>query len=109
MPWSMMLLCCFLQTRKGEITGISFIDSTLIEICYPIRSRSHRVFEGLVGWGKNSVGWHYGFKLHLIINDKGELLAFQLTPGNTDDRKPVPDMTTDIIGKLFGDRGYICS
>ena len=107
MPWSMMLLCCFLQTRKGEITGISFIDSTPIEVCCPSRSRSHRVFEGLVGWGKNSVGWHYGFKLHLIINDKGELLAFKLTPGNTDDRKPVPDLTTDIIGKLFGDRGYI--
>ncbi len=53
------------------------------------------------------MGWHYGFKLHLIINDQGELLAFKLTPGNTDDRKPVPDMTQDIIGKLFGDRGYI--
>ncbi len=61
MPWSMMLLCCFLQTRKGEITGISFIDSTPIEVCHPARSKSHRVFEGLVGWGKNSVGWHYGF------------------------------------------------
>ncbi|BAU64164.1 unnamed protein product [Stanieria sp. NIES-3757] len=107
MPWSMMLLCCFLQTRKGEVTGISFIDSTPIEVCCPSRSRSHRVFEGLVGWGKNSVGWHYGFKLHLIINDQGELLAFKLTPGNTDDRKPVPDLTQDIIGKLFGDRGYI--
>ena len=83
------------------------IDSTPIEVCCPSRSRSHRVFEGLVGWGKNSVGWHYGFKLHLIINDKGELLAFKLTPGNTDDRQPVPDMTQDIIGKLFGDRGYI--
>ena len=47
------------------------------------------------------------FKLHLIINDGGELLTFKLTPGNVDDRKPVPDMTTDIIGKLFGDRGYI--
>ena len=107
MPWSMMLLCCFLETRKGEVTGISFIDSTPIEVCCPSRSRSHRVFEGLVGWGKNSVGWHYGFKLHLIINDKGELLAFKLTTGNTDDRKPVPDMTQDIIGQLFGDRGYI--
>jgi transposase len=102
-----MLLCCFLQTRKGEITGISFIDSTPIEVCCPSRSYSHRVFEGLVGWGKNSVAWHYGFKLHLIINDQGELLAFKLTPGNVDDRKPVPEMTTDIIGKLFGDRGYI--
>ncbi len=115
MPWSMMLLCCFLQTRKGEITGISFIDSTPIEVCHPFRSKSHKVFEGLVGWGKNSVGWHYGFKLHLIINDRGELLAFKLTTGNTDDRQPVPDMTQDLIGKLFGaprsgslrDRGYI--
>ncbi len=107
MPWSMMLLCCFLHTRKGEITGISFIDSTPIEVCHPCRSQSHRVFEGLVGWGKNSVGWHYGFKLHLIINDRGELLAFKLTSGNTDDRKPVPEMTEDLIVKLFGDRGYI--
>lgn len=65
------------------------------------------VFKGLVKWGKNSVGWHFGFKLHLIINDCGELLAFSLTPANVDDRKPVPDMTKDLVGKLFGDRGYI--
>lgn len=52
------------------------------------------------------MGWHFGFKLHLIINDYGELLAFQLTPANVDERKPVPDMTKDLIGKLFGDRGY---
>ena len=107
MPWSMMVLCCFLHTRRGEVTGISFIDSTPIEVCHPCRSKSHRVFEGLVGWGKNSVGWHYGFKLHLIINERGELLAFKLTPGNVDDRKPVPEMTQGLFGKLFGDRGYI--
>ncbi len=107
MPWCLMLLCCFLQTRRGEVTGISFIDSTPIEVCHPCRSRSHKVFKELAGWGKNSMGWHYGFKLHLIINDKGELLAFKLTPGNVDDRKPVPEMTQNIIGQLFGDRGYI--
>lgn len=107
MPWTLMLLCCFLHTRQGEITGISFIDSTPIEVCHPCRSKSHRVFAGLVGWGKNSVGWHYGFKLHLIINERGELLAFKLTAANVDDRKPVPDLTKDLIGKLFGDRGYI--
>jgi IS5 family transposase len=107
MPWSLMLLCCFLQTRRGEVTGIAFIDSTPIEVCHPCRAHAHRVFKGLVKWGKNSVGWHFGFKLHLIINDKGELLAFKLTPANTDDRQPVPKMTHDLIGKLFGDRGYI--
>ena len=52
-------------------------------------------------------GWHYGFKLHLIINDQGELLAFKVTPGNVDEGKPVPDLTQDLIGKLFGERGYI--
>ena len=53
------------------------------------------------------MGWHYGFKLHLVINDQGELLAFKLTPGNVDDRTPVPELTQDLFGKLFGDRGYI--
>ena len=107
MPWALMLLCCFLHTRRGEVTGISFIDPTPLEVCHPNRANAHRVFEGIVGWGKNSMGWHYGFKLHLIINDRGELLAFKVTPGNVDDRKPSPDLTNGLLGKLFGDRGYI--
>jgi IS5 family transposase len=107
MPWGLMMLCCFLHTRKGEVTGIAFIDSTPIEVCHPCRVHAHQVFKGLVKWGKNSVGWYFGFKLHLIINDQGELLAFKLTPANTDDRQPVPQMTPDLMGQLFGDRGYI--
>ena len=58
MPWGLMLLCCFLQTRTGEVTGISFVDSTPIEVCHPCRSRSHKVFRDIAGWGKNSMGWH---------------------------------------------------
>ena len=45
--------------------------------------------------------------MHLIINDLGELLAFQVTAANTDDRKPVPDLAKDLFGKLFGERGYV--
>jgi hypothetical protein len=100
-------LCCYLQTRKGKVTGISFIDSTPIIVCHNKRINSHRVFRNLAKRGKNSVGWFYGFKLHIIINEHGELLAFKVTPGNTDDRKAVPDMTDGLSGKLFGDRGYI--
>lgn len=55
MPWCLMLLCCFLHTRTGEITGISFIDSTPIEVCHRCRAHAHKVFKGLVSWGKNSV------------------------------------------------------
>nr|WP_326522190.1 IS982 family transposase [Leptothoe sp. PORK10 BA2] len=62
---------------------------------------------GEAWWGKSSVGWNFGFKLHLIINDQGELLAFKLTSANTDDRVPVPEMAQGLFGKLFGDRGYI--
>jgi len=108
MPWSFMALVSFLNTCCfGEVTGISFIDSTSVAVCHLKRAKAHKTFNGLAGWGKSSVGWYFGFKLHLIINDHGELLAAALTPGNTDDRKPVPDMTQDLVGKLFGDRGYI--
>ena len=107
MPWCLMLLCCYLYTRTGEMTGLAFIDSTPLEVCHPRRARSHKVFQDPVGWSKNSMGWHFGFKLHLVINERGELLAFKLTPANTDDRVPVPELTQGLIGKLFGDRGYI--
>ena len=107
LPWGLMLLCCFLHTRKGHCTGIAFIDSTPLNVCHPCRAHGYKVFQGQAKWGKNSVGWHFGFKLHLIVNDQGELLAFKLTPANTDDRKPVPDRTQDLLGKLFGDRGYV--
>jgi len=65
------------------------------------------VFVGRAARGKTSVGWFYGFKLHLVVNDQGELLAFCLTPGNVDDRHPVPKLATGLIGKLFGDKGYL--
>ena len=51
----------------------------------------------------------HGFKLHLIINDRGEILNFMITPGNTDDRDPLRNerYVQDIRGKLCGDWGYI--
>jgi hypothetical protein len=53
------------------------------------------------------MGWFYGFKLPLIVNDEGELLAFQRTPGPVDDRRPVPRRTKGLFGQLFGERGDI--
>lgn len=106
-PETSALLWAYLQTRFGECRGISFIDSTAIKVCHNRRISRHRVFQGIAGRSKTSVGWFYGFKLHLIINDLGELLAAELTPGNTDDRKPVQHLTEGLFGKLFGDKGYI--
>jgi hypothetical protein len=86
MPRVVVPLCAYLGTRRGRVTGISFIDSIMITVCKNQRIPSHRVFYGVVERGKSSMGWFYGFKLHLVINDRGEFLAFKLTPANTDDR-----------------------
>jgi hypothetical protein len=100
-------LIAYLQSRYGRCTGISFIDSTSLDVCDNKRINQHRVFKVDARRGKTSMGWFYGFKLHLAVNDRGELLACCLTPGNVDDRTPVPAMVKNLRGKLFGDRGYI--
>jgi hypothetical protein len=100
-------LCAYLQQRKGKAGGIAFIDATSLVVCHNRRIHSHKVFKKLARRGKTSVGWFYGFKLHLVVNDRGELLAFQVTPGNVDDREPVPRLTKGLTGKIFGDKGYI--
>ena len=97
-------MCCL-----GKSEGVNFIDSTHIKVCQNRRIHQHRVFKGTAERGQCSIGWFYGFKLHLIINDKGEILSFYLTKGNVDDRnlKHMMEMTKDIFGKLYGDKGYI--
>jgi transposase len=106
-PLTLLPLCAYLQTRKGQSTGIQFIDSLPIRVCHNRRIHSHQVFAGLAQRGKGSMGWFYGFKLHLVINEQGELLGLSLTPGNTDDRRPVTKLARQLWGKLFGDRGYL--
>jgi len=100
-------LLMYLLSQRGQCTGISFIDSTSIKVCHNRRIKRHKVFSGLAARGKTTMGWFFGFKLHLVVNDCGEILSFQLTPGNVDDRKPVPILSKDLIGKLFADKGYI--
>ena len=100
-------LCFFLQSFKGEKTGIYFVDSTLLKACHIKREKQNKIFKGLTEKSRSTMGWFFGFKLHLVINDKGEIMAFKLTAGNVDDRKPVPNLVKNLIGKLVGDKGYI--
>lgn len=100
-------LFAYLLSRRGTITGISFIDATSIAVCKNKRIRRNKVFKDLAKRGKTTSGWFFGFKLHLIVNDKGEILSFLLTPGNISDITPVEKLSKGITGKLFGDKGYI--
>lgn len=105
LPMTIFLKTCCL----GECTGISFVDSTPIRVCKNKRVKRNKVFKGIATVGKSTMGYFYGFKLHLIINDKGEILNFAITQGNVDDREPLKNerFVQAVKGKLYGDKGYI--
>jgi hypothetical protein len=103
------LILYIVRDRFVKCSGISFVDSTPVKVCDNHRIRTNRVFSEYAKRGKSSMGWFYGFKLHLIINEQGEILSFCLTSGNVDDRNEavMDSLTKEIFGKLFADRGYI--
>lgn len=105
LPMSIFLKTCCL----GESTGISFVDSTPIRVCKTKRIKRNKVFKDTATVGKSTVGWFFGFKLHLIVNDKGEILNFAITQANVDDREPLKNerFIKNIMGKLYGDKGYL--
>ena len=110
MQQNLMPLTLFLKTCcLGDCTGISFIDSTPVRVCKNKRIKRNKVFKGIANTGKSTMGWFYGFKLHIVINDKGEILNFCITKASEDDRTPLKTerFLDKIFGKLFADKGYI--
>jgi hypothetical protein len=105
LPMTIFLKTCCL----GQCTGISFVDSTPISVCKNKRIKRNKVFKDTATTGKSTIGYFFGFKLHLIINDKGEILNFVITQGHIDDREPLKNerFIETIKGKLYGDKGYI--
>ncbi|MEM6686029.1 MAG: IS982 family transposase, partial [Bacteroidota bacterium] len=100
----------FLQMRcLGECSGISFLDSTAIKVCHYKREKQNKVFAHTAKKGKATMGWFFGFKLHIVINERGEIIDFLITQGNVDDRQPLKDKSFHkrVFGKIFADRGYI--
>ena len=93
--------------HQSKTTGISYIDSTSIAVCHSKRITRNKVFSGLAKLGKTTKGWFYGLKLHLVINEKGDIQRLTFTAGNIDDRVPVPNITKHLTGLLFGDKGYV--
>ena len=55
------------------------------------------------------MGWFFGFKLNMIINDVGQIMAIKITKGNVDDRTPVAELTKKLKGYIYDDKGYIAA
>lgn len=107
LPRIVVPLVAFLNSVRGQVSGISFVDSTSLAVCKNKRIARNKVFEGLASRGKTTMGWFLGFKLHLIVNDSGEIISWSITKAHVDDRRPVPTLAKRVKGKLFGDKGYI--
>jgi hypothetical protein len=100
-------LMFFVLSRMGKKTGVYYIDSTALPVCHNRRIQRHKTFASYARRGKTTMGWFFGFKLHLVFNELNEIVALTLTTGNVSDTAPVPRLTKDLVGKLFGDKGYI--
>src|SRR5262249_50538737 len=110
MPTVVVPLLAYLHEQRGGCSGSSFVDSPPLEVCHPARISQHRVFAATARRGKTSLGWFSGCQVQLVVNDRGELLSFCLSPGNVADRQPVPQLARQarpLVGKLFGDKGSI--
>ncbi len=107
MPRLFLPLNALMHVLFGEETGTYFIDATTVKVCHNKRRYSNKTFKGLAKAGKSSMGYFYGFKLHLIINERGEIIALKMTKGNVDDRVPVPELTQGLTGTMYADKGYI--
>jgi hypothetical protein len=107
MPRLFVPLMVLLHDLRGEETGIYFADSTKLAVCHNKRISRNRVFKGMAARGRTSMGWFFGLKLHLVINHKGEIMAVKITPGNASDSAALGNLTKNIKGKLYADKGYI--
>jgi len=100
-------LTIFTQVNGGKRTGIYYIDSSCLPVCHLKRSKRHKTFDAIAEYGRTSVGWFFGLKLHIVTNDKGELLAFKVTRGSRSDGKEALPLLNSLEGLAFGDKGYL--
>ena len=107
MPSLIVPLSILLHALMGKKTGIYFIDSSSLKVCRNKRISRNKVFKGLGKRGKTTMGWFFGFKLNLVINHVGEIVAVKITAGNINDREPVDILTKNLKGSCYADKGYI--
>ena len=98
LPLSLFVLCI---CSKISCMGISFVDSTILDVCDSHKIQQHKIFEGIAKRGKNSTEWFYDFNLHLVIHEYGKILNFYLTLSNICNQKVMNQLIKNLFWKLF--------
>lgn len=106
-PTALMMLTAYMLSKAGNETGLYYIDATTLRVCHNKRIYRNKVFKGLAARSKSTMGWFYGFKLHLVINHHGEIMSFCLTRGNASDGSVVRKLMSNLSGLGAGDKGYL--
>lgn len=105
----MILLESFMEVFRNipGVNKITFVDSTALRVCGNKRIFTHEVCKGIANRGMSSMGWFYGFKLHIICNELMQILDYRITSGNTDDRDGLAMIWNHIFGIIVADAGYL--
>jgi len=97
------------RSLQAQRSDLYIMDSKKLPVCHNLRIPSNKVFEGIAARGKSSTGWFYGLKIHLIINHLGEIVNFELTPGNIadNDKRVLDKLLYNLKGICLADKGYL--
>ena len=102
MPRVFFLMMLFMKVVAfGRCSGVSFVDSTMIPVCHNLRRYANKVFRGVATDGRGTMGWCHGFKLHLLCNDRGEVMTFCLTDANVDGIHLVHGLKANMKNRLM--------
>lgn len=104
---SLLALTLYTKFKSGKKTGIYYIDGSCLPVCHLKRSKRNKSFKEIAQYGRTSVGWFFGLKVHLVINNLGELIAFKMTRGSVSDGAVAGSLLASLEGLAFGDKGYI--
>jgi transposase len=89
--------------------NLQFADASALPVCKIKREFTHKVAKGLASKSKGTMGWYYGFKLHLVVDKDGLILAWRITTATVDDRKVLALVWHELTSMIVADAGYLGS
>lgn len=108
-PYAMIMttaFCSFFR-KQTKTQELKIADSTKLAVCNIKREFSHKVCKGLARKSKSTMGWFYGFKLHIVCNQLMQILECTILTATVDDRAALELIWAHIFGLIVADAGYL--